>query len=77
MESVFNQPHADKATQTVATKTFKDNKGALMINVGNVPRSGDIINGLDGKFCRFIFVYVEILVNGEGMPREDWAVSII
>jgi len=68
MESVSNQPHANEAMQTVATKTFRDNKGAPMINVGNVPRSGDVINGLDGNFCRFIFAYVEILANGGECP---------
>jgi hypothetical protein len=61
----------DGAPQTPAIPILEANAVALTIDVGKLPRSGDIIDELDGKPCRFIFTYGELPVSGEVRPRED------
>lgn len=57
----------------MAAQIYEANATAFMIDVGNLPLSGDIIDELDGNECRFIFAYGELPVRGEMRPGKDKA----
>ena len=63
----------DGASQGVSAPILKANAAAHMINVGNLPLSGNIIDKIGGNACRFIFAYGELPVSGEVIARQDQA----
>ncbi len=63
----------DGTSQRVAVQIYEANATAFMIDVGDLPLSGDIIDELDGNACRFIFTYGELPVRGEMRPGKDQA----
>jgi hypothetical protein len=73
MDAVVTNTPNDEAPQSPEIPSLRANTAALTIDVGNLPRSGNIIDELDGKACRFIFAYGEMPVSGEVRPREDKA----
>ena len=73
MDSSLTPSLDDGTSQRVAAQIYEANATAFMIDAGNLPLSGDIIDELDGNACRFIFAYGELPVRGEMRPGKDKA----